>query len=129
MITAVAKGFIEKIWKIVVDKEKILKDWRSKKAKELNIGQFKIITNQQILELTKKNWKSFNDLSEVLADNFDKNWLQEIGSILDVIDDKSDVTEIVEANKKENNNEKSKPDKVVKSKISKSNLKNKILND
>ena len=73
MITVVVKGCIEKTWKLVVDKEKILKDWRSKKAKELNIGQFKIITNQQILELTKKNWKSLNDLSEVLGDNFDKN--------------------------------------------------------
>ena len=129
MITAVAKGFIEKTWKLVVDKEKILKDWRSKKAKELNIGQFKIITNQQILELTKKNWKSLSDLSEVLGDNFDKNWLQEIVLILDITDDKFDVTETVEENKKEINNEKSKPNKVVKSKTSKSNLKNKILKD
>ena len=83
----VVKECTEKIWKLVVnkeEKEKKLRAWRSRKASELNIGQFKLLTNAQLKEISTKSFTKVEELSDFINKDISEDLIYEIGDVIGI---------------------------------------------
>ena len=83
----VVKECTERIWKLVVnkeEKEKKLRAWRSRKASELNIGQFKLLTNAQLKEISTKSFTKVEELSDFINKDISEDLIYEIGDVIGI---------------------------------------------
>ena len=110
------------------EKEKKLRAWRSRKASELNIGQFKLLTNAQLKEISTKSFTKVEELSDFINKDISEDLIYEIGDVIGIDVPKSKKAKSkksVQKNKPTKKEERVKPEsfkKSTKKQLSRNNI-------